>query len=806
MFIQIHYRTMETDKAVTSSPPTTARCQEVHRSENNDGFESEVMSSPNEELQAMGTISIESSYDYIMVTIATDSGCRPADKPHFQMWCATLSGKFVGKLETNNNKYCIGNLEPNTTYSIKIDKHTCTQKTTSSSIDVQTLFCSHPIKFMIKNDGNGSFSISWKEPLIIDKNVKITAYCVQIYDYLTENLLNEYIYDPKETNKKTYRLNPIYSYIFIINAKSGEKDGRRVEKAYVQPKHRLIKDKEYDICIEQTNRKPTYVLTLDVLRQDEFVVETELKSDNFASTVQNEKVILLLGETGSGKTTWINAFVNFLLSVEVNDNFRFKIINESNEDNETESQTDQIIIYRLRHHTGMAVGYNVTVIDTPGFGDTRGSSCDEKLEDEIRTLFKKRGGYIDYISTVALVMPGDSSRLTPTHRYILNSILTLFGKDLEENLLLFATHAPGKCENITDMFKAKNIKLKKTYHFENYEILKTKYYTGSDECVCGDVWDSTMKNFRDLCTDLEKFKSKSVTQTNEVLEKRDRIRFHANRLREDIEHGIKLLEQYTSEKDFLCDDTKEGKHRPIIRYVETVHIYNSHGRHNTYCSKCDYQCHEDCPIHNDKDLNECIAMDCEQTPKRCKVCPNKCPWNEHRSVMFSVERTVKEMVADVEYISKRRSGNGIKLTGEKLRERLKNDFNGVSCRVKSDISEICDALKTLKDVALLSWPKSEVEVLEQIIKDEEREMQDGYTSRIQLLKQFQNEAMELKSVDSGNNDPFGSYRKCINDEIEAGENVLKPGVLDRVFKNVKATLLKVIWLICSIPELTILWI
>lgn len=37
---------------------------------------------------------------------------------------------------------------------------------------------------------------------------------------------------------------------------------------------------------------------------------------------------MLLGETGSGKTTLINFFVNYLLDVQFDDSFRYKIIVE----------------------------------------------------------------------------------------------------------------------------------------------------------------------------------------------------------------------------------------------------------------------------------------------------------------------------------------------------------------------------------------------------------------------------------------------------------------------------------------------
>jgi Tfp pilus assembly pilus retraction ATPase PilT len=40
----------------------------------------------------------------------------------------------------------------------------------------------------------------------------------------------------------------------------------------------------------------------------------------------SEKIVLILGETGSGKSTIIDLMINYLLGVEYEDNFRFKLV------------------------------------------------------------------------------------------------------------------------------------------------------------------------------------------------------------------------------------------------------------------------------------------------------------------------------------------------------------------------------------------------------------------------------------------------------------------------------------------------
>ena len=42
----------------------------------------------------------------------------------------------------------------------------------------------------------------------------------------------------------------------------------------------------------------------------------------------NTSTFLILGPTGAGKTTLVDSFLNFLLGIEMQDNFRYKLVDE----------------------------------------------------------------------------------------------------------------------------------------------------------------------------------------------------------------------------------------------------------------------------------------------------------------------------------------------------------------------------------------------------------------------------------------------------------------------------------------------
>ena len=93
---------------------------------------------------------------------------------------------------------------------------------------------------------------------------------------------------------------------------------------------------------------------------------------NVKSRLKLEKTILIVGVTGAGKSTLIDAIANFIFNVRYEDGHRLKLIDLTKEEkekvgNEALSQTSDISIYKIPCIGDGNVPFNLNIIDTPGY-------------------------------------------------------------------------------------------------------------------------------------------------------------------------------------------------------------------------------------------------------------------------------------------------------------------------------------------------------------------------------------------------------------------------------------------------------
>ncbi|KAG9067743.1 hypothetical protein KI688_011330 [Linnemannia hyalina] len=162
--------------------------------------------------------------------------------------------------------------------------------------------------------------------------------------------------------------------------------------------------------------------------------------------------ILLLGETGVGKSTFINAFANYLRydSLEIAEKMEMTTLiqskfeiegttviagspdpdqNEKLKDGQSSTQCCRSYVFPLNDDI------KIRLIDTPGIGDTRGVKHDRENFEEIMNYisrFKK-------ISGICILLLPDTPRLTTSFRFCIDELLLHLHKSAADNILFTFT-------------------------------------------------------------------------------------------------------------------------------------------------------------------------------------------------------------------------------------------------------------------------------------------------------------------------------------------------------------------------------
>ncbi|KAL3976476.1 hydroxymethylbilane synthase [Sarotherodon galilaeus] len=99
---------------------------------------------------------------------------------------------------------------------------------------------------------------------------------------------------------------------------------------------------------------------------------------------KTSKTILLDGETGAGSPL-INTLLNYMMGVKWEDEVY---------------QTSGVILYEIFGFEDETVPYSLTIINTPGYGDTRGTEHDDIISQRLLDLLDG----VHEVSAVGLVM------------------------------------------------------------------------------------------------------------------------------------------------------------------------------------------------------------------------------------------------------------------------------------------------------------------------------------------------------------------------------------------------------------------
>nr|XP_684952.2 uncharacterized protein si:ch211-285c6.1 [Danio rerio] len=397
------------------------------------------------------------------------------------------------------------------------------------------------------------------------------------------------------------------------------------------------------------SRKPRYFprwsTLIDQGPPKRFLLQTERKilDDNgkvrkwcygTKDTSKQNKILLLVGETGAGKTTLINSFINYLMGVKFEDEIWNEITEEAVRD-QSESQTSEITMYEV---FPVESAISVTIIDTPGYGDTRGLEKDLEVAENLSALFQSNDG-VREIDAVCFVIQASKNRLSDRQHYIISSILSLFGKDIVNNIVFLITHSDGlPPKNVLGAINKAKIPCRRDregqpvhFIFNNNQAdarqTKERYIRAQR-----DAWEDSMNGIKRFLRSLDEKNRKSLELTSYVLIERIQfeaficnlqLRIQEKELKKAEKLQIQEAMKQNKEKIEQCKNFSIKVRKTAKKKVPIEHA-SWKNRKATTCTVCEENCHEfDCWWVSGPKKCEVMKDD------YCTVCTGKCHYTKH---------------------------------------------------------------------------------------------------------------------------------------------------------------------------------
>ena len=379
---------------------------------------------------------------------------------------------------------------------------------------------------------------------------------------------------------------------------------------------------------------------------------------------QNAYVVLFCGKTGDGKTTAINGFFNIIKGITIEDDYRFILIKEiEKKKKQAESQTDGVHLYYLKDYNKKPL----IIIDSQGYGDTRGKKYDEMVNDAFSFVFSQ---IIDHINCACFISKSNNNRLDILTRYIFSSVTSLFSEDISENFIVLATFATKDTEAEGPAF-IESIQTDAEFLKIQNRMDNKWWFAFDSKCILDNEADKITKySFRQL-NDLyegkiKKLKPKSVKKCAEVLESRKDLKIQVNLLSDTFEDllmeqanlqekekvineiSTRITEMETKIKKFEEETKNLNEHQLELRMKELNEELNeklnnlnneteieyinsceySEYHYYTHCNNCERNCHDYCDCFGNS-LGRCTKFNFGIFEEKvCEEC--KCSKDSHK--------------------------------------------------------------------------------------------------------------------------------------------------------------------------------
>ncbi|PKY19794.1 hypothetical protein RhiirB3_523784 [Rhizophagus irregularis] len=378
--------------------------------------------------------------------------------------------------------------------------------------------------------------------------------------------------------------------------------------------------------------------------------------------------ILLLGGTGTGKSTIINMMANYFLGGTLENpkvvipTKYFKVTENAFGRNDTEakvgdvtrSQTTKCCNYEFKHPENPSC--NFVFIDTPGMSDTNGIEQDDKNIQEIINTAIDAGS----LTAIIIIASGTEARVTPTIKNTLTRLANnLPDEIISNNLLLILTKCTKSSASFSeDAFAKEIVKPKKIFYMDNQIFCADPQILLNDDDEYSTVkhqWDKSFKTFSNLLKIIPEMNDTLTKTFTKMRELRNKIKSeivtisqittNIQQVQDKLEAAYKALQKTGDQKNSFANYTTTEEitiKKPIQKDTKDT-LCTTHMRDGIIC-------HENCQLefNFESGSNNFISCSCMGQDGKCRICGCEPSSHYHDSTeMVTETKTIEKVLEDI---------------------------------------------------------------------------------------------------------------------------------------------------------------
>ncbi|RHZ63161.1 hypothetical protein Glove_332g8 [Diversispora epigaea] len=472
--------------------------------------------------------------------------------------------------------------------------------------------------------------------------------------------------------------------------------------------------------------------------------------------------ILLLGGTGTGKSTIINTMTNYFLGGTL-DNPKIVIpskyykvterefVNEHSEakiDDVTKSQTTKCHNYNFDHPDNPACKF--TFIDSPGLSDTKGVKQDDMNIQEIINAAISAGS----LSAIVIIANGTEARVTPSIKNTLVRLANNLPDELvDRNLLLILTKCAKSSSSFSEAdFSREIAKPKQIFYMDNQAFCTDPQVWKKDEEEHHTVqfhWDKSIKTIDNLLKAITELSSTSTQVFVTMKNYRDDLKAKIVQVCQNIKNIQNVQQALDAAQKALHETGKEKN--SFANYTQSQTVVNTKdvklGHHNTVCTlhRKTIICHENCGLEfvgstGNGQFKNCYCMGSNNKCRKCQCGP---PSHYHTDVKsVDVTETISTILHDIkcrydiasqQHNKHSSDANSYQSTLSTLQAAANSEYQQIH-KLCHDLSKICSRFnfvdelraniecmkqdaRTLQNTNLRNNAEAEIKKIEQLAND-----------------------------------------------------------------------------------------